>query len=156
MKNLWAPWRMDYILADKSGPCFICQAGGSDDDRKSHVVLRKDNAFALLNLYPYNNGHILIAPYKHEGDIEKLGEEEMREMMELLVELKAKVDRIMNPHGYNVGFNLGHASGAGLEGHLHMHLVPRWENDTNFMPVLGETKIIPQHLDEIWESLTQG
>ena len=146
---------MDFILSDKSGECFLCQAGTSEDDRKSLVVARKENAFALLNKYPYNNGHVLISPYRHEGKLEKLTKEELGEMTELLVEVKVKLDRIMNPHGYNTGLNLGKASGAGIEDHLHMHLVPRWENDTNFMPVLGETKIIPQHLDELWQQITK-
>ncbi len=152
---MWAPWRMEYILSDKSRGCFMCQAAAAENDRESLVVARKEKVFALLNKYPYNNGHILIAPYRHEGKLEKLTEEELREMTELLVDLKVKLDCIMDPHGYNAGLNLGKASGAGVEDHLHMHLVPRWENDTNFMPVLGETKIIPQHLDELWQQITK-
>jgi ATP adenylyltransferase len=153
MERLWAPWRMEYILSDKSG-CFICDAAESDDDRKSLVLVRGKKAFALLNRYPYNNGHLMVCPYRHLGAIEKLDSEELGEIMEMLVELKCRLDEIMYADGYNVGINLGAAAGAGVEEHIHVHLVPRWQSDTNYMPVLGETKVIPQHLDDLWQQLT--
>jgi ATP adenylyltransferase len=144
---------MEYILSDKSG-CFICEAAGSDDDRKSLVLARGEKAFALLNRYPYNNGHLMVCPYRHLGAIEKLDSGELDEMMSMLVDLKCLLDKVMCADGYNVGINLGAAAGAGVEEHIHMHLVPRWQSDTNFMPVLGDTKVIAQHLDELWEQLT--
>lgn len=155
MKNLWTPWRMDYILADKEGRCFLCDAAESGNDREALVISRRDGVFALLNLYPYNNGHVLIAPFGHVADIGELEAGPLMEMMTLLVEIKEKLDSIMCPHGYNIGLNLGKAAGAGLAEHLHMHIVPRWEGDTNFMPVFGETKVIPQHLEEVWEQLVE-
>lgn len=155
MKNLWAPWRMEYILSDNEGKCFLCDAAKSKNDRESLVVARRGKVFAVLNRYPYSNGHLMIAPYTHVGEIEELDTEELCGMMNLLVELKCLLDKMMGPQGYNVGFNLGRPAGAGVVDHVHMHIVPRWEGDTNFMPVLGETKVIPQHLDEMWEKLAE-
>ncbi|MFC1671822.1 HIT domain-containing protein [Planctomycetota bacterium] len=153
--KLWAPWRMEYILSDKSG-CFICDAAESDDDRASLVVARGEKAFVLLNRFPYNNGHLLICPYRHLGMIEDLDAAELQELMGFLVEFKCVLDRVTHADGYNVGLNLGEAAGAGLAEHLHMHIVPRWKNDTNFMPLLGETKVIPQHLSELREQLVEA
>lgn len=156
MKNLWAPWRMEYILSDKEKGCFLCDAANSDDDREALVVARGEKAFVLLNLYPYSNCHILITPYQHTSEIEALDTEELGEMTNLLVEFKLLLDRVVSPQGFNVGINLGRCAGAGLVSHIHMHLVPRWEGDNNFMPVIGETKIIPQHIDEMWEQLMEA
>jgi len=153
MERLWAPWRMEYILSDKSGGCFICDAAESDDDRATLVLARGRKAFGLLNRYPYNNGHLMVCPYRHLGAIEELDSGELGEIMGMLVDLKCLLDGVMHPDGYNVGINLGAAAGAGVEEHLHVHLVPRWKSDTNFIPVLADTKVIPQHLDELWEQL---
>ncbi len=155
-KNLWAPWRMEYILADKEGKCFLCDAAKSENYRESLVVARREKAFALLNRYPYSNGHLLIAPYTHTGKIEDLGAEELGGMMGLFAEMKGVLDELIGPHGYNMGMNVGRTAGAGVVDHLHMHIVPRWEGDTNFMPVTAETKVIPQHLDELWEKLVEA
>ena len=155
-KNLWAPWRMEYILADKEGKCFLCDAAKSENDRKSLVVARREKVFVLLNRYPYSNGHLLIAPYTHTGKIEDLSAEELGGMMALLAEMKEILDGLVGPHGYNVGMNVGRTAGAGVVDHLHMHIVPRWEGDTNFMPVTAETKVIPQHLDELWEKIAEA
>ena len=156
-ENLWAPWRMDYILADKDeGGCFLCEAAESENDRASFVVARGEKCFAVLNLYPYSNGHILVAPYKHEADMANLSAGELGEMMQFVIQAKQTLDAVMAPHGYNIGFNLGRAAGAGLESHIHLHIVPRWDGDTNFMPVIGETKVIPQHIEEVWEKVTEA
>ena len=146
---------MEYILADKDAPCFICEAAASRDDRKTLVAARGKTALVILNRFPYSNGHLLVAPMRHVEAIEKLDGEEMSEIMSLVVDFKLKLDRIMQPQGYNLGLNLGKASGAGLEEHLHVHIVPRWTGDTNFMAVLGEAKIIPQHLEDTWEKLVE-
>ena len=144
---------MEYILADKEGKCFLCDASGSENDREALVVARRNKAFALLNRYPYSNGHLLVAPYTHTGEIEDLAAEELSGMMDLLAEMKSVLDGLVAPHGYNMGMNVGRTAGAGVADHLHMHIVPRWEGDTNFMPVTAETKVIPQHLDELWEKI---
>jgi len=153
-ERLWAPWRMQYILnADKPQGCFLCEAAACDDDRASLVVLRLEHCFCLLNRYPYNNGHLLIAPYAHKGDLPELDDAEQLEMMHALQEMEARLRREMDPDGFNVGLNLGRVSGAGLPGHIHIHVVPRWNGDTNFMPVLADTKVIPQSLDEVFNLL---
>ncbi len=156
MKNLWAPWRMEYILSDKESKCFLCDAAKSDNDRESLVVARGEKVFVLLNLYPYSNGHLLITPYRHIAGIEDLDSKELGEMTDLLVEFKGVLDRAVGAQGYNVGINLGRCAGAGLVSHVHMPLVPRWEGDSNFMPVLGEVKMMPQYLDEVWERVKEA
>lgn len=147
---------MEYILADKKGKCFFCDAVKSENDRESLVVARREKVFVLLNRYPYSNGHLLVAPYTHTGRIEDLSAEELNGMMALLVEMKETLDEMVCPHGYNIGMNVGRTAGAGVADHLHLHIVPRWEGDTNFMPVTAETKVIPQHLDELWEKIAKA
>lgn len=163
MKRLWAPWRMDYIDdirealecggAVEGDECFLCRAAGSDDDRKSLVFLRRKLTFAILNRYPYNNGHTLIVPLAHKGDLRGLEREEMLELMETTSEVMDLLSAVMSPEGFNVGLNFGRCGGAGCPGHLHMHIVPRWGGDTNFMLVLADTKIIPQSLDDLYDRL---
>jgi ATP adenylyltransferase len=151
METLWAPWRMEFIkgCGKEQDGCFLCRAGATPDARADLVVRRGRTAFAMLNRYPYNNGHLLISPLRHEGRMEGLTSEELAEIMALTVEAKRALDRLMAPHGYNVGANLGRAAGAGVESHFHLHLVPRWSGDTNFMTAVGSTKVIPQSLDEL-------
>jgi len=157
METLWAPWRMAFIKdCDKEAGCFLCRAGMAQESRRDRVVRRGKTVFALLNRYPYNNGHLLIAPVRHEGRLEALTPEEMTEVLSLTAEAKTVLDRVMSPQGYNVGANLGRVAGAGLEAHFHMHLVPRWSGDTNFMTTVGSAKVIPQALDDLWELLTAG
>lgn len=155
METLWAPWRMEFIkdCGKEQDGCFLCRAGRDANARRDLVVRRGVTAFAMLNRYPYNNGHLLISPVRHEGRIEALTAEELAEIMALTVEAKQALDRLMGPHGYNVGANLGRAAGAGVEAHFHMHVVPRWSGDTNFMTAVGSTKVIPQSLDELWSLL---
>ena len=151
---LWAPWRMEFIQnSDKDGGCFLCSASESSDDRARFVVHRAEHAICLMNRYPYNNGHLLIAPLRHEGAMECLSEAEVADMFGLLIGAKKALDAACKPHGYNVGANLGKAAGAGLEKHFHLHIVPRWQGDTNFAATIGETKVIPQALEETWELL---
>lgn len=155
MDTLWAPWRMDYIRApgERDG-CFLCRAlAEGADDREHHVVLRGPRCGALLNRYPYNNGHLLIAPNRHVAEPCDLDAAERLELMDLLDRAIALLRRAMRPDGFNAGLNLGRVAGAGLESHLHLHLVPRWNGDTNFMPVTAATKVIPQALDDLWAEL---
>jgi ATP adenylyltransferase len=153
MNALWAPWRMEYILGPKDGECFLCAAASGGDDRAHRVVRRGAACFGLLNRYPYNNGHLLIAPYRHVRGLDELNDVERLELMNLADELVRALREAVRPDGFNLGLNLGKVAGAGLETHLHLHVVPRWNGDTNFMPIVAGTKVIPQALDELWERL---
>ena len=148
-RPLWAPWRIEYILGPKDGECFLCNRQEPSDNKDDFMVIaRGRNAFIMLNAFPYNSGHLLIAPYKHIGDIAEVPKEILHEMMDLCTEAKELLKKVMNPDGFNIGFNLGKAAGAGLEEHLHMHVVPRWVGDTNFMPILDNTHVMPQSLKD--------
>ncbi len=154
MHSLWAPWRIEYIkTVDKDPGCFFCQALKSTDDAKHHVLLRGANCFALLNKYPYNNGHIMVAPNAHMGDLFPVSQEILGEMMNMVKDCQKIIAKVMNPHGFNVGINLGRVAGAGVLDHVHLHIVPRWDGDTNFMPVISDTKVIPQALDDVYKCL---
>lgn len=152
--RLWAPWRGRYLAQRGPRRCIFCVAKRSGADRRHHVIARGRRVFALLNRYPYNNGHLLIAPYRHVGRLGSLSEEEWGESLRLSQRLIARLSEALRPHGFNLGMNLGRAAGAGIPGHLHLHLVPRWDADTNFMPVLAGTKVVSQSLDELHRLLT--
>ncbi len=155
MERLWAPWRVKYVSnPDKEKECIFCKKSQEKNDKKNLIVSRGQYCFALLNIYPYNNGHIMIAPYNHAGDIVQLEEYELSEMFRLVKELEIKIKSILNPDGFNIGINIGKSAGAGMENHLHMHLVPRWGGDTNFMAVVSDTRVISQSLEELYELLT--
>ncbi len=157
MDRLWAPWRMAGIREGfAEGECFLCEAAEATDHKAHYVVARSAGCFCLLNLYPYNNGHLLVAPYRHEADLEALDEAERADLLTLTVQAKKALDTVCAPHGFNIGMNLGQAAGAGLAAHVHLHIVPRWSGDTNFMTTLGSAKIIPQALDEMWKRLTEA
>lgn len=162
-KQLWAPWRLSYIkttepgekpAAPKSG-CFLCDYRDSEADTENLVVFRGEHAIVVLNRFPYNNGHLLIAPAEHKADIRDLSDKEMLDCGRLLQKMIGVLEQAVCPDGFNVGLNLGRVAGAGLPGHLHWHIVPRWNGDTNFMPILGEAKVIPQSLDALYEILEQ-
>ncbi len=148
MNRIYAPWRYKYVSNPDSGDCIFCKAAKSKNDRKSFVLFRGETSFVMMNIYPYNNGHIMIAPYKHTGNIQELGENEMLEISILLQKWHKVLKKAMKPDGFNIGMNLGRIAGAGFEEHLHYHLVPRWSGDTNFMAVIGDTKVIPMSIEE--------
>ncbi|MCM8795536.1 MAG: HIT domain-containing protein [Candidatus Omnitrophica bacterium] len=150
MERLWAPWRIKYIKASKSKGCFFCQGAKSKD---SHIVIKTKNSLSLLNIFPYNNGHMLIAPRRHVKMLEELKNEEIIDLINTLNKTKKLLDNLLKPQGYNIGLNLGKAAGAGVPAHLHIHLVPRWNGDTNFMPVLANTKVISQSLEDLYKKL---
>ena len=172
---LWAPWRLRYILSDKEKnggtqpdvptdqllpdadpKCFLCQAvADTMHDRQRHVVLRKERAIALLNLYPYNNGHTLVSPVRHVDHLDKLTDEEQLESCQTITQIVQLLEKTMRPDGFNIGLNLGHGAGAGLPDHLHWHVVPRWNGDTNFMLVTASTNVIPQSLEALWLLLAE-
>jgi ATP adenylyltransferase len=145
---------MKYIVtSDKPSPCIFCIPTSAKSDREKYVLSRYPTCFAMLNRFPYNNGHILVAPYRHTADLESLTDEELLEMMRLLQDCKNAVSRCMNPDGFNVGLNIGSVAGAGILDHLHFHLVPRWRGDTGFMTTTAGAKVIPQSLDETCDLL---
>ncbi len=157
MDRLWAPWRINYVSeADKEADCFLCEAARSDQDREKLVLWRGEHSLCLLNRWPYNNGHLMVAPLEHKADLGDLADEELLEQLHMLVRCKSNLTAVMRPDGFNVGLNLGAAAGAGLAGHMHWHIVPRWEADTNFMPVLADTKVIPQSLESLWDLLREA
>jgi len=158
MEHLWAPWRIRYILAAKEqeAGCFLCRKPQADDDARNHVLLRARTCFALLNTFPYNAGHLMVAPYKHTGSLDELAEQELADLMLLTRRCQRILARAIKPEGFNVGINFGRVAGAGVEDHLHIHIVPRWNGDTNYMPVLGDVRVVPQALDEIYERLREA
>ncbi len=154
MKYLWAPWRMDYIREEKlEGGCLFCQKLSEDNDAENLVLHRTERAFVMMNFYPYNNGHLMVAPRRHTGDLLDLSAEEMGDLMALAQRSVRILTQALNTHGFNLGLNLGEAAGAGITDHLHVHIVPRWRADTNFMPVLADVKVMPEHLQSAYEVL---
>lgn len=158
MDQLWAPWRMGYIMsnAQNEANCFLCEALAQEDDKKTYILLRAKHSFVIMNLYPYNPGHLLIAPHTHKGDIDQLAIDELSDLMKTTQASVTVLKQVMNPAGFNIGINIGKAAGAGLEGHLHIHIVPRWNNDTNFTTVLDNTRVLPELLDGTYERLKPG
>ncbi|MFP4055409.1 MAG: HIT family protein [Candidatus Brocadiia bacterium] len=152
---LWAPWRIDYVIRPERDGCFLCTALGSEDDRGHFLVERRESCFSILNRFPYNNGHVLVAPNAHKGDLGELNEEELAALMRLTRDTQALLAQSVAPHGFNIGINLGRCAGAGVPGHLHVHIVPRWQGDTNFMPATAGTKVIVQSLEALYDLLRQ-
>ena len=146
MERLWAPWRLEYVQsADEQDGCVFCRAAEGDDEE--HLVVRRgERAFVLLNKFPYSSGHLLVAPYRHSVEFAELDDEEALEVHRLGAQGLAALQTVYGPEGFNLGWNLGRIAGAGIVDHGHMHVVPRWGGDTNFMPVLGDVKVIPEHL----------
>lgn len=156
-RPLWAPWRIEYIRKEKSSACFLCEAGGSKtSDHDSLILYRGSHAFLMLNAYPYNSGHALVAPYQHVSDLNCLNEEVQNETFQLILRLKSVIEHTMQPDGCNFGFNIGEAAGAGVAGHVHGHIVPRWFGDTNFMPVISDTRVVPEAIEATADLLRNG
>jgi ATP adenylyltransferase len=155
MENIWAPWRMEYIQMEIDGlkGCFLCEARDSTDDRDRLVLDRRDVAFAIMNRYPYTNGHIMAVPNRHVADFESLTPEELAGLMSIVQDSIAILKKAVSAQGFNVGINLGKTAGAGLADHLHIHIVPRWLGDTNFMPVCSDFKIISEHIMDTFDRL---
>ncbi len=155
MKQIWAPWRMAYIDQNsKEAGCIFCNKLKETDGRLTLVLAETAHSVVMLNKFPYNNGHLLLAPKKHENQLSSLAQEEY---LDLCLALRKSIDILLSalkPGGINLGMNLGRCAGAGVEDHLHWHVVPRWEGDTNFMPVVGETRVMPQHLLESYDRLS--
>jgi ATP adenylyltransferase len=157
-KHLWAPWRMAYIAGiddRKDEGCVFCSKPSQDRsrDKENLLLYRGKTCFVLMNLFPYNNGHLMVIPYKHASDILDIDDETSSELWALVCRSKRALDAVMHPDGFNIGMNLGRPAGAGIDQHIHMHIVPRWNGDTNFMPVVGGTKVISQALSDTYDAL---
>jgi ATP adenylyltransferase len=150
MERLWSPWRMAYIDSGPDGEdgCVFCDHLAEGDDAHANILYRGKSTFVILNAFPYNSGHLMVAPLRHVADTSDLSPPEQSELMEVTCKSVEIVRAVLGAHGFNVGMNLGGVAGAGIPGHLHMHVVPRWGGDTNFMPVVGETKVLPELLDQ--------
>src|SRR5262245_36366686 len=157
MDQLWAPWRLSYVTTAPPKPdvCFLCAGLAADNDRENLIALRTPKSVVMLNRYPYNNGHLLIAPRAHKGRLDDLERDELLEVMDTLRRMTRLLEEMMKPDGFNIGLNLGRTAGAGLPGHLHWHVVPRWDGDTNFMPVLADTTVLSLSLDKLWETMQE-
>lgn len=153
MKRLWSPWRLEYLKAPKTDGCIFCEAVQSNQDRENLVLWRGERAFLILNRFPYNNGHLMVVPYTHVPSLEDLDTPTLTELMLLLNRSLAALRTAMQPDGFNIGANLGHAAGAGIEDHVHLHVVPRWSGDTNFMPIVGDVRVIPQTWLQTYDQL---
>lgn len=156
MERIWAPWRLEYVSVTDckhSGCVFCCHTQEQDEEKR--ILHRGKHSFVIMNIFPYNNGHIMIAPYNHVSSLSDLSVEEMCEMMELLRDWTDTIKKSMHCHGFNIGLNLGRIAGAGIADHMHIHIVPRWDGDTNFMPVIADIKVIPQSLDSCYKLLKQ-
>jgi ATP adenylyltransferase len=152
-KIIWAPWRASFVLGKKEKGCIFCNRIKMEDTVKNLIVYRGATAVVILNKFPYNTGHSMIVPIRHVGQIEKLNQVEAREFFELIQRTVVAIKKCLKPHSMNLGMNLGRASGAGVPGHVHMHVVPRWSGDTNFMPVIGQTTVISVPLEPVYEAL---
>jgi ATP adenylyltransferase len=168
-EQIWAPWRLEYILSEKEvgdphesvellpgaeKGCFLCRCAMAGDERGRLVVCRGERTVVILNRYPYNNGHLLVAPQQHHARLDQLDDATQVELTRELTRMVGLLEKVLQPEGFNIGLNLGRPAGAGLPGHLHWHLVPRWTGDTNFMPALAAVHVIPQSLDALWQALT--
>jgi ATP adenylyltransferase len=154
MQRLWAPWRMKYILdVNKTDGCIFCDMPKESKDGENFIVTRGKHAYVILNAFPYNNGHLLIVPYRHTAEMADLTDEEKLELMTLTQKSIEGLRCQLHPDGFNVGMNLGRAAGAGIDEHIHLHLVPRWSGDTNFMPVVGDTKVVAEGLEDCFNRL---
>lgn len=156
MERLWRPWRMAYIKGEeRQSTCFLCDAAEATSDRDDDLLVlgRSEHTFAILNIYPYNTGHLMVAPYRHVGELDELEHPEYDEIWQWTRRAVAALREASQPQGFNIGINLGEVAGAGVPGHFHLHVVPRWGGDTNFMPVVGDAKVLPEMLAETYDRL---
>ncbi len=159
MKKLWAPWRMKYISNidnPKEDGCIFCTKPKENNDEKNLIIAKYNTCFVIMNLYPYNNGHLLVIPYKHTNSLSDLSKEEKLELIQTVDDSILKLKEVLKPDGFNVGLNLGRTAGAGIDTHIHFHIVPRWNGDTNFMPVLDDTRVISESLSDCYKRLKKA
>jgi ATP adenylyltransferase len=157
MDYLWTPWRYRYIAdASKNEGCIFCEALAAKDDARTQIVFRGTRNFVLLNRYPYTTGHVMVVPYSHVADLSAAEPDTLAEMMRIAQRVQSALEKTYHPQGYNLGMNLGRAAGAGVLGHLHLHVLPRWSGDANFMTVVGETRVEPEDLSTTWKKLHEA
>lgn len=155
-KVLWAPWRLDYILGEKEEGCIFCNRITRKNDAADLILARGEKVFVIMNRYPYNNGHLMVVPFRHVGDLTALDADEAAELMYWLQQSVRALEKALQPQGFNIGLNLGKVAGAGVDNHVHFHIVPRWESDTNFMPVISNMRVVPEALAETYEKLNSA
>jgi ATP adenylyltransferase len=155
MDYTWAPWRIEYIQMEKPKGCIFCDKPVQNNDALNYILYRGDKNFIIMNSYPYNPGHLMIVPYRHTGNLEELAEEEIHEHSEMVTHSVKILKEVFSPDGFNIGMNIGRTAGAGVADHVHTHIVPRWSGDTNFMPVLADTKVINEALEETYQKLRE-
>lgn len=153
MHRLWTPWRMAYLVQDDVHECVFCQKLSEDQDRESLILYRGQTVYVMLNLYPYNTGHLMVIPHGHKATMELLTTETTTELLRLIQESIVILRKVLRPDGFNIGANIGKAAGAGIDEHMHVHVVPRWEGDTNFMPIFAETRVMPEMLLDTYDKL---
>ncbi|HTP66108.1 MAG TPA: HIT domain-containing protein [Geobacteraceae bacterium] len=153
MKRVWAPWRMEYIADSKAKGCIFCIPPESGNDREKLIFFRSRFSFVMLNRYPYTNGHLMIAPFRHTADLNDLADDEMLDLFSVLRICRNALQETAGPQGFNIGINLGKAAGAGVDEHMHIHIVPRWNGDTNFMTVIGDIRVMPENLMRTYDAL---
>jgi ATP adenylyltransferase len=153
MKTLWAPWRMGYILSGKTEGCIFCELPKQNNDRENLILYRSSHTFIIMNRYPYNNGHIMVVPYLHAPSLDGLNDETMLDLMKVTRHAVSSTKKAFMPEGFNIGINLGKIAGAGMETHIHLHIVPRWAGDTSFMTVFDDVRVIPEHVLSTYDKL---
>jgi ATP adenylyltransferase len=153
MEHIWAPWRIEYILQAEKGDCFLCEKAKENNDEPNLILWRGKSSFIILNSFPYNPGHLMVVPYRHIGHLDGLTDEEAKEHFDLVKLSLRLLTEVIKPAGFNVGMNLGKVAGAGVDGHIHTHIVPRWQGDTNFMPVVSNTKVLSEALAATYKKL---
>jgi ATP adenylyltransferase len=153
MKTLWAPWRMGYILSNKTEGCIFCELPKQNNDRENLILYRSSHTFIIMNRYPYNNGHIMVVPYLHAPSLDGLNDETMLDLMKVTRHAVSSTKKAFMPEGFNIGINLGKIAGAGMETHIHLHIVPRWAGDTSFMTVFDDVRVIPEHVLSTYDKL---
>ena len=156
-QRIWAPWRLRYVKdANKSDECVFCTKPELGDDREALIVHRGERCFVILNLFPYTSGHLMVMPFEHLGRLQDIEPVVVAEMMDLAQQAMKRLETVYDPEGFNVGINQGRVAGAGVEGHIHLHVVPRWAGDNNYMPILADTRVMPQSLEESYDALEGG
>jgi len=153
MKVLWAPWRIEYILSEKEKGCLFCSKSAEKEDEANYILYRGQRSFVMMNLYPYNNGHLMVAPYSHVADMAGLTQEEILDVFSEVQRCESILRKVFHPEGFNMGLNIGTVAGAGVKDHIHVHIVPRWNGDTNYMTAISEVRVIPEHLKATYKVL---
>ncbi len=156
MEHIWAPWRIEYVRMEKPAGCILCEKPKQDRDAPNYILYRGSRNYVIMNCYPYNPGHLMVVPYRHLDSLDKLTDDELNEHFGIVRRATRLLREVFNPGGFNIGMNLGKVAGAGIDGHLHTHIVPRWQGDTNFVPVLADVRVIPEALAETYDKLKGG